>query len=223
MDETLIHCVDDIEKENPDVILEIDFPGEETACAGINLRPYLLECLREAVQLMQVIVFTASHQTYADAILDYIDPDGSLFSYRMYRQHCVKSPEGFYVKDLRVIQNRDLNDMILVDNSVYSFAYQVDNGVPIISFFNDQQDEELLHLMYYLKLVVECKDVRVQNREAFGLFRLGFGVSEMEQIMEYGDEEDENLLASQAFGDLAILSSDSARDLPSESDGPDRR
>ncbi len=64
--------------------------------------------------------------------------------------------------------------------------------------------------------------MRVQNREAFGLFRLGFGVSEMEQIMEYGDEEDESLLASQAFGDLVILSSGSARDLPSESDGPDR-
>lgn len=25
MDETLIHCVDDVEKDNPDVILEIDF------------------------------------------------------------------------------------------------------------------------------------------------------------------------------------------------------
>ena len=45
MDETLIHCVDDIENENPDVVLEIDFPGEETLCAGINLRPYLMECL----------------------------------------------------------------------------------------------------------------------------------------------------------------------------------
>ena len=42
MDETLIHCVDDIEAQNPDVILEIDFPGEETVCAGINLRPYLM-------------------------------------------------------------------------------------------------------------------------------------------------------------------------------------
>jgi FMN phosphatase YigB (HAD superfamily) len=30
MDETLIHCVDDIEKEDPDVVLEIDFPDEET-------------------------------------------------------------------------------------------------------------------------------------------------------------------------------------------------
>ena len=42
MDETLIHCVDDIESESPDIVLEIDFPEEsETVCAGINLRPYL--------------------------------------------------------------------------------------------------------------------------------------------------------------------------------------
>jgi len=85
MDETLIHCVDDIENDNPDVILDIDFPGEETVCAGINLRPYLMECLQEASQIMQIVVFTASHQVYADAILNYIDPEGELFSYRMYR------------------------------------------------------------------------------------------------------------------------------------------
>lgn len=30
MDETLIHCVDDIETDDPDVILEIDFPDEDT-------------------------------------------------------------------------------------------------------------------------------------------------------------------------------------------------
>jgi FMN phosphatase YigB (HAD superfamily) len=45
MDETLIHCVDDVETQEPDVILEIDFPGEETVCAGINIRPYLLDML----------------------------------------------------------------------------------------------------------------------------------------------------------------------------------
>jgi len=48
MDETLIHCVDDIEAQNPYVILEIDFPGEDTVCAGINIRPYVMECLQEA-------------------------------------------------------------------------------------------------------------------------------------------------------------------------------
>lgn len=61
MDETLIHCVDDIEKQEPDVILEIDFGEDEIVCAGINLRPSLIECLQEAAQIMQVVVFTASH------------------------------------------------------------------------------------------------------------------------------------------------------------------
>ncbi len=136
MDETLIHCVDDIETDEPDVVLEIDFPDEETVYvltnslylqmsyqAGINIRPYIMECLQEANQNFQVIVFTASHQTYADAILDYIDPNRELIQYRMYRQHCVLTKEGYYIKDLRVIGNRELKDLVIVDNSVYSFAF----------------------------------------------------------------------------------------------------
>lgn len=85
MDETLIHCVDCIETDDPDIILEIEFPGEETVLAGINIRPYIIECLEEARKNFQVIVFTASHQTYADAILDYIDPNHEYIEHRLYR------------------------------------------------------------------------------------------------------------------------------------------
>jgi hypothetical protein len=49
MDETLIHCVDDIETEDPDIIIPIDFPDEdELVNAGVNIRPYIYECLEEA-------------------------------------------------------------------------------------------------------------------------------------------------------------------------------
>lgn len=55
MDETLIHCVDDVEKDNPDVVLEIDFSPDgngqnpdDIVCAGVNIRPYVIECLEEA-------------------------------------------------------------------------------------------------------------------------------------------------------------------------------
>jgi CTD small phosphatase-like protein 2 len=79
LDETLIHCVEDIESTSPDVVLEILFPdSEEPVCAGINLRPYLMECLEQCAQYMHVGVFTASSKAYADAILDYLDP-GSKF------------------------------------------------------------------------------------------------------------------------------------------------
>ena len=85
MDETLIHCVDDVEKQETDIILEIDFPDDETVYAGINIRPYVIECLVEASKNYQVIVFTAAHQIYADAILDYIDPTKELIQHRLYR------------------------------------------------------------------------------------------------------------------------------------------
>jgi CTD small phosphatase-like protein 2 len=68
----------------------------------------------------------------------------------MYRQHCVETVDGLYVKDLRIIRNISLSDIVLVDNSVYSFGYQVDNGIPIISYYDDPGDEELLHLAYYI-------------------------------------------------------------------------
>ena len=48
LDETLVHCVDDPESQKTDVVLKVRFPNGETADAGINVRPYALDCLREA-------------------------------------------------------------------------------------------------------------------------------------------------------------------------------
>ena len=162
MDETLIHCVDDVEKEESDVVLEIDFPDEETVYAGINIRPYITECLIQASKHFMIIVFTASHQVYADAILDYIDPNHELFQHRLYRHNCILTPEGYYVKDLRIFKPEqfNLNQIVIVDNSVFSFAFHIDNGVPIMPFYHDKTDEEMLHLVYYLNCLSGVDDVR---------------------------------------------------------------
>lgn len=76
------------------------------------------------------------------------------------------------MKDLRIIRNRSLSDIVLIDNSVYSFAYQVENGVPIIPFYDDKNDDELYHLMSYMQAILECEDVRVHNQECFKLLQL---------------------------------------------------
>ena len=141
------------------------------------MRPYIFECLEEANKLFQVGVFTASHKSYADAILDFIDPENKLFSFRLYRDSCLKTHDGYYVKDLRIFHDRSLSDMVLIDNSVYSFAYQIENGVPIITFYHDKNDEELFHLITYMQGVALVDDVRTYNREAFGLLRLSQEVS----------------------------------------------
>jgi CTD small phosphatase-like protein 2 len=68
-----------------------------------------------------------------------------------------------------------MRDMVIVDNSVYSFAFQIDNGIPIIPFYKDPNDEEMLHLIYYLSCLAGVEDVRVQNRAAFELYKLANG------------------------------------------------
>lgn len=116
------------------------------------------------------------------------------------------------MKDLRIFADRDLKDVVIVDNSVYSFAFQIDNGIPIIPFYNDKQDEEMLHLVYYLNCLAKADDVREQNRQAFELFKLSNGESLQDSTMateavpgQYYDdnqEEQEGYFASNEVVDL---------------------
>lgn len=135
--------------------------------AGINVRPYALEALKELSSYYEIIVFTASHSCYANVVLDYLDPKGQYIHHRLFRDNCIQTEEGIYIKDLRVLANRNLNDVVLVDNAAYSFGYQVENGIPIIPFYNNYEDEELKHLIPYLKQLAKAKDLREINRDTF--------------------------------------------------------
>ena len=49
---------------------------------------------------------------------------------------------GMYTKDLRIF-DRPLSQLVLIDNAAYSYAWQVDNGIPIIPFYDHKDDREL--------------------------------------------------------------------------------
>ena len=86
MDETLIHCVDDIQYENPHHIIAIQFDDEPGPVeAGINIWPYAIECLEELSKHFYIVVWTASIKPYADAVLNLIDPNGQFIQNRFYR------------------------------------------------------------------------------------------------------------------------------------------
>lgn len=123
LDETLIHCKEDFDKENIDHVIKINFPDGEIVTAGLNVRPYAIETLRALSENFQIVIFTASHQNYADAVLDFIDPGWELTSLRLYWENCVETEEGIFIKDLWVLSNADLKDVLLVDNAAYSFGY----------------------------------------------------------------------------------------------------
>lgn len=78
--------------------------------------------------------------------------------------------QDFYVKDLEVFLDRDRKDMIIVDNSIISFAFDLDNGVPINSFYGmEEDDRELLFLFSFLEEAFGYDDVRKHISEAFKL------------------------------------------------------
>jgi len=123
LDETLAHCVRSEKPDRaPDVKLDIKLQSGKLYKASFNIRPYTHKMLEVVNKYYEVAVFTASHKWYADVILDYIDPKGIYFQHRLYRESCIKTDDSVYVKDLRVINNVPMKDMVLVDNAVYSFG-----------------------------------------------------------------------------------------------------
>lgn len=167
LDETLVHCVESVQN-SPDVVLPITFPTGEVIEAGINIRPFAKQCLEEASKHFEVFVFTASHRCYADVVLDHLDPEKELIHQRFYRDNCLVV-EGVFIKDLRIFANRRMQDIVIVDNAAYSFGYQLDNGIPIISWHDDPYDKELYNLMDYIKLLAQAHDVREVNQQTFHL------------------------------------------------------
>lgn len=101
---------------------------------NVKIRKHLEEILQYLSTMYEIAVFTAGEMSYADTILDFMDGDRVIIKHRLYRQHCIQPTRGIYIKDLRVIADRDMKDLILVDNSIVSFAFQLSNGIPIAAF-----------------------------------------------------------------------------------------
>ena len=58
-----------------------------------------------------------------------------------------------------------LKDILVLDNNCLSFAFNINNGVPILPFYDNTSDEELKHLTFYLSCIYEqdVLDVREHN------------------------------------------------------------
>ncbi len=61
---------------------------------------------------------------------------------------------------------------MLVDNSPHAYGYQVDNGIPIESWYDDDSDTELLKLIGFLRRLNHVEDVRPVVREHFKTHQL---------------------------------------------------
>jgi len=170
LDETLVHCnTDNI--LNSDKIITVTLNNGEQVKAGVNIRPYAIECLKELAEYYELIVFTASHPCYANVVIDLLDPEQNIFSKRLFRSSCIQTDINVFIKDLRIL-DYDPKTTVIIDNSILSFATQLDNGIPIVPFYDDKEDRILLKIKDYLLSLKDVQDVRVINRKNFSLTEL---------------------------------------------------
>jgi len=169
LDETLVHCsTDPNEVRNPDFVFHVEFHGT-IYTVNAKKRPGVHEFLEYVKNKFEVVIFTASQRVYANKLLDILDPDGDCIHHRVFRDDCT-NVEGNYLKDLTVL-GRDLRKTYIVDNSPQAFAFQLDNGVPILSWFENKADRELFKVIPFLESTVNAADVRPIIRNKFELFR----------------------------------------------------
>ena len=195
LDETLIHADFDEEypKEQYDTVIKFKAKKEEyekkekniedsdsTSCClseaeeedihsvGIFLRNGVNYFLQEVNKYFEVGIFTASVKEYADAVISFLDPESKLIKFRLYRNNCINFNDTFTVKDLRIFKEVNLKNIVLLDNSMYSFAAQINNGILINTFINDKNDNELYNALEYLiKYISPAEDVREINERFF--------------------------------------------------------
>ena len=149
------------------------FNEEKEYKVGIFVRQLAKEFLTEVSKYFEIGIFTASVKEYADAVIDFLDPNKSLIKFRLYRNNCINVNNRIFVKDLRIIKGVDLKDIILLDNSIYSFSAQLNNGILVNSFFNDKNDYELNNVLgYLLNYLVKTDDVRVINEQIFNFEKI---------------------------------------------------
>jgi Dullard-like phosphatase family protein len=166
LDETLIHSDTLGQFENHDAIINLMLDGNEIEF-GLLIRPYCIEFLEFASTNFNVILFTAGHKLYAEAIINHLDPKKQFFHLKLFRDSCIEF-RSFFIKDLSILPTFGPKDLVIVDNCIFSFAKNLSNGVLISTYYNDDNDCELNNLQGYLENnIIDCKDVRTINENVF--------------------------------------------------------
>ncbi|MED6241631.1 Carboxy-terminal domain RNA polymerase II polypeptide A small phosphatase 1 [Ataeniobius toweri] len=140
---------------NADFIIPVEIEGIVHQVHVLK-RPHVDEFLKRMGEMFECVLFTASLSKYADPVSDLLDKDGA-FQSRLFREACVYH-KGNYVKDLSRL-GRDLRRVIIIDNSPASYIFHPDNAVPVVSWFDDMSDTELLDLIPLFERLSKVDDI----------------------------------------------------------------
>ena len=135
------------------------------------LRPFALPFLKIIKRYYEIIVFSSSQSQYCNDIVNCIDPFNKYFTKVLSRDNCIKYRQ-FYIKDLTIIQNRHLKDLVIVDDSILPSALNFNNFIPITPFTGGVDDNQFISLSSFLLSIHEEQDLRESLKKQFNLSKL---------------------------------------------------
>jgi len=163
LDETLVHSSFK-PVSNADFIIPIEIE-DHVHQVYVLKRPHVDHFMKTVGEMFEVAIFTASLNKYGDPVIDLLDKH-KVVHHRLFREHCTQH-RGNYVKDMARI-GRPLKDIIIIDNSPASYLFNPENAIPIETWFDDENDTELLDLIPFLCECAKADDVMVPLQEQFG-------------------------------------------------------
>ena len=144
LDETLVHYMEEEDKDN----------------AYVKIRMGVGDFISALSEYCEIVIFTASTQYYADIVIDGLDCKDKI-DYKLYRQH-TDFIDGTHIKDLSKL-GRNLSKIIIIDNLEENYLLQPKNGLNIIDFEGDENDNELIYLKQDLLDLVRVPGLDVRN------------------------------------------------------------
>ena len=134
----------------------------------MNKRPFLKEFLASMSKCYNLVLFTASYREYAEKILNTFDPKSEFIVNVLTRDNCTKVNNN-HVKDFRIVGNNSIQkeDLLMLDNKVISFAYNMFQGIPILPYYNDNTDTELRDIIPFLTFLSTAKDVKYELKQRY--------------------------------------------------------
>ena len=202
LDETLVHS--GFKQFNPnipsDLIMNIELENQKREI-HVLIRPGVKEFLERISKRFEIVIFTASLSKYASPLIDILD-NNNLCSYRLFREHCTFI-NGAFIKDLKRL-DRNLKDVILLDNSPIAYMLHPENGFPIKTWYDDKSDRELYNLAPIIEFLSYVDDVRkyipklVENNQ-ISLGKAMNIISEYNQKLKLEKENADNELSKRGI------------------------
>ena len=130
-------------------------------------RPFVNLFLEAVKKHYTLVLFTAAERKYAKKVLSLLDPQKTIFQYRLYKESCLIINGKIGIKDLRMLRGVSLENVFILDNNPVCYTFHLNNAIPITSYFGDNRDRELAKLTKILLYLTKIEHKQEYLRERF--------------------------------------------------------